>query len=1352
MALDVFGSNTIALPKESSIRNYTVKAGIVLMHPDSSLTLSGDGSLASDFELRWPFSPSGHYGHIVINDNASLINDGGIFRINPGAPITINRTNGNVFGSLIVKHSGVIELLGSAGTANVINHGEVSAYDDGGIAVPSSTFTVQGGNQGLISIASGGLLILGNVGTALGATALLTTDNRVSLDSFSTLQMVIEPTARKNSQLRTSSEVFISNFADLNLSLDNDQVLPVGTRFVLIDYGSLAGTGGVAGNANRYFNGYRDGSSFVLGLNRYRINYKDSGDAGFAGAVTLTVIPLVPPVAALTPTPQTVSGTVGVSITPSAALVPSAFGGTVTYSINPALPSGMRFDLVTGVISGVPTQALAAAPFTIRGVGATSGDANATVNLTIAQAGQTITFGPTPSATYTPGGGLVLSASASSGLPVSYSSLTPAVCTAGSGAVHMVSAGNCTIAADQPGNANYSATPQVTQTIAIAKAQPAPLTLTGAPTIINVGATSTLLTSGGSGTGAISFSITSGPCSIAGATLTGTATGTCHVTATQAADVNYNAITSNPVTVNVSLSMQAALSLSASPGTISTNGTSTLSTTGGSGTGGITYTVTSGSCTITGSTLIGTVAGSCAVVATKAADANYGAATSSPVTVTVNLSSQIALVLTANPASLNVNDTSNLSSSGGSGTGAVTYAVVSGPCSVLGSTLTATGAGTCSVSASKAADATFGAVTSAPVDIAVSLAPQAALVLSASPGNVSAGGTSTLSTTGGSGTGNVSYALISGPCTLVGSTLNGTGSGSCLVMATKAASTVYAATNSNPVAVSVVLAPQTSLILSATPAAINVNGTSTLNTKGGDGSGDVSYSVNDGPCSISANTLTGTAQGQCHITATKAASGIYGAVTSSPVTITVSLATQAGLLLNASPQTITTNGTSALSTTGGSGSRTVSYAVSSGACTISGSTLTSTAAGSCDIVATKAADSVYASASSSPVNVTVSLSPQATLLLNASPTPVSAGGVSTLSTSGGNGTGAVSYTVTSGSCVVVGNTLSGLGTGSCSVTATKAADSTYSAATSAPISVTTLSSLVLVANPTVITVNGASTLSASASGGQGSGAVSFSLVSGPCTLTSSTLNGVGQGQCQVVATRAGDGTVGLATSSPVTVTVSLLTPPTLVLNASQTSVGFGGSSTLSTSGGIAGGPVTYTVSGPCYVSGNTLTGTSGGTCQVTATQAATSVYSATSSSALMLVVKERATTFSYPTATAVIGQMFTLTPTTAGFTNPTFAVLYGSLPAGLSLDARTGVISGTPTGPATTSDAVISVFENNAYDAALAILTVEAAQAAQGPAPIPTLSEWAMILLTGLLALTAFFAMRKKRPLDRPYR
>ena len=74
----------------------------------------------------------------------------------------------------------------------------------------------------------------------------------------------------------------------------------------------------------------------------------------------------------------------------------------------------------------------------------------------------------------------------------------------------------------------------------------------------------------------------------------------------------------------------------ATPSTIATGATSALSTTGGSGTGAVTYAVTTGStnCSVNGSTLTATAVGTCVVTATKAADSTYLSATST-VTVTV---------------------------------------------------------------------------------------------------------------------------------------------------------------------------------------------------------------------------------------------------------------------------------------------------------------------------------------------------------------------------------------------------------------------------------------------------------------------------------------------------------------------------------------------------------------------------------------------------------------------------------------------------------------------------------------------------------------------------------------------
>ena len=59
----------------------------------------------------------------------------------------------------------------------------------------------------------------------------------------------------------------------------------------------------------------------------------------------------------------------------------------------------------------------------------------------------------------------------------------------------------------------------------------------------------------------------------------------------------------------------------------------------------------------------------------------------------------------------------SLNASGGSGTGALTYAYVSGPCTVSGSSITPTGTGTCVVNATKAADSTYLSTTTSNANI-----------------------------------------------------------------------------------------------------------------------------------------------------------------------------------------------------------------------------------------------------------------------------------------------------------------------------------------------------------------------------------------------------------------------------------------------------------------------------------------------------------------------------------------------------------------------------------------------------------------------------------------------------------
>ncbi len=155
---------------------------------------------------------------------------------------------------------------------------------------------------------------------------------------------------------------------------------------------------------------------------------------------------------------------------------------------------------------------------------------------------------------------------------------------------------------------------------------------------------------------------------------------------------------SGTVTYSVSPSLPAGLTLNASTGVISGTPTASQSAT--------TYTITA-----TGST--------------------SGTATSS-VSIAIAGAAQGALQVTATPGSLRINQTATLSTTGGSGTGAVSYAVTSGSCTIAANVLTApSGAGTCQVTATKAADASY-VLATASVSVTVTARPALAQALDAS--------------------------------------------------------------------------------------------------------------------------------------------------------------------------------------------------------------------------------------------------------------------------------------------------------------------------------------------------------------------------------------------------------------------------------------------------------------------------------------------------------------------------------------------------------------------------------------------------------------------------------------------
>jgi hypothetical protein len=254
--------------------------------------------------------------------------------------------------------------------------------------------------------------------------------------------------------------------------------------------------------------------------------------------------------------------------------------GALPFTVSATASSGLTVSfnsLTTPVctvsVSGTVTL-LSGGTCTIQATQAGGGNFTAAppVNqsFTVSPEGQTITFLTLPGQVYGTAP-FPVSASTTSGLTVSFNSLTTPVCTVTvSGTVTLVSGGTCTIQATQAGGGNFTAAPPVNQSFTVS---PASQTITfgglpsqvygTAPFPVSATATSTLT---------VSFnSLTTSVCtvSVSGSTVTLAAIGTCTVQATQAGSASYSPAPS----VAQSFTVTAGL---ATPGTVSLSFANTI--------------------------------------------------------------------------------------------------------------------------------------------------------------------------------------------------------------------------------------------------------------------------------------------------------------------------------------------------------------------------------------------------------------------------------------------------------------------------------------------------------------------------------------------------------------------------------------------------------------------------------------------------------------------------------------------------------------------------------------------------------------------------------------------------------
>ena len=186
-----------------------------------------------------------------------------------------------------------------------------------------------------------------------------------------------------------------------------------------------------------------------------------------------------------------------------------------------------------------------------------------------------------------------------------------------------------------------------------------------------------------------------------------------------------------------------------------------------------------------------------------------------------------------------------------------------------------------------------------------------------------------------------------------------------------------------------------SIAVAATPNPVLVTRQATLSASGYLGIGAITYEVVSGgdKCSVTGSTLNALAVGTCEVRAQIAADHNYLAATSDPIMVTVLSRYAQTITAVATPSSVTVPGTIALSATGFLGTGAITYAIASGSvCALSGTTLTVSSPGSCQVVAQIAQDDTHAAATSTPVTVTGTAppAPPTPPLTPGIPTPVEA--------------------------------------------------------------------------------------------------------------------------------------------------------------------------------------------------------------------------------------------------------------------------------------------------------------------------------------------------------------------------
>ena len=205
----------------------------------------------------------------------------------------------------------------------------------------------------------------------------------------------------------------------------------------------------------------------------------------------------------------------------------------------------------------------------------------------------------------------------------------------------------------------------------------------------------------------VTFTVLSGPATLSGNTLSITGTGTVSIKAEQAGNIDYDPAPSviqsfevSPASQSINFTALTDKTFGDAPFDVSATATSGLD---------VSFSVVSGPISITGTTVTITGAGTAEIKATQAGDANYQAASDVIQSFTI---AKAAQTIDFEPLpDVVLGETTSVSLTATASSGLAIAFAVTGPATLAGTTLTPTGVGTVTITASQIGDANYNAAT-----------------------------------------------------------------------------------------------------------------------------------------------------------------------------------------------------------------------------------------------------------------------------------------------------------------------------------------------------------------------------------------------------------------------------------------------------------------------------------------------------------------------------------------------------------------------------------------------------------------------------------------------------------------